>query len=155
MHTAGDRFEIGDVEGVRIQVSVPAHHVEGVVIENVAVDLAARLDAHFEVAPLVVGFEFARHADVALAVRAVFEQLAVLVAVTPGRLKIVRRLEDQHAMVCAPEFHPPCCADGDIEIIARPEVQFPELAVQRALPFVNEVQFRHTPQWRCPASPHA
>jgi hypothetical protein len=68
--TPGDRLEISDVEDPRIEIAVPADHVEGMVVEHVTGEPVADLDAHLELAPLGVGLQLLRGADIALTVGA-------------------------------------------------------------------------------------
>ena len=83
---AGDRLEVVDGERPRIEVAVPADHVEGVVVDDVG--LVAVADAHLdrELALVAVRVQRRRRMDVAVVVRRPLEQLAVLVAVAPRDL---------------------------------------------------------------------
>ena len=97
----GDRLEVGDVEGVRPEVAVPADDVERVVRVVVGRQPAAHLDVDPEVAFVRPGGDLVGQPDVALRVRGVLEQLAVVVAVALRRLDLGRALEVEHPLVAA------------------------------------------------------
>src|SRR5690349_20047070 len=94
VNAADDRLEVVDVEDPRVEVAVPSHDVERMVIENELVERVVLLDEDAEVAPLVVRLELDGPADVALAVRRTFEQLAELVAIPLGPPNVAAALED-------------------------------------------------------------
>ena len=93
-----DRLEVVDRERPRVDVAVPAHDVERVVVEDVG--LVAVADAHLdlELAALAVRLQLGRRVDVAVVVGRVLEQLPVLVAVAPRDLDQPGRLEDEVAL---------------------------------------------------------
>jgi hypothetical protein len=72
----GDRFEVVNGYCVWIHVSVPTHHVKRMIPINVSVKISMLLDAHFELTLLISGLELGRGSDIALTIRAVFEELA-------------------------------------------------------------------------------
>ena len=73
MDPTGDRLEVVGVEGVRIDVAVPADDVERVVVERVVLVPVANADGQLEVAAVGVGVELGRRMEVALRVRRVLE----------------------------------------------------------------------------------
>ena len=60
MHTACDRLEVLDVEGVGPQMTVPADDVERMMVEEIASDSVPRFDAYFELTLFIVGDEIIR-----------------------------------------------------------------------------------------------
>jgi len=95
----GDRLEVRDVEPERPQVAVPADEVERVLPVVIGGDPVGGSDVDDEVALLVAGSDLVRRVQVALGVRGVLEQLAVVVAVALRRLDLRRRLEEQHPLL--------------------------------------------------------
>src|SRR4030095_11007240 len=81
MNATDDGLEIVDAEDPRIEVAIPAHDVERVVIENQLVQRVVLLDEDPEVTLLVVGLEVDRTSNVTLAVRRSLEELTELVAI--------------------------------------------------------------------------
>src|SRR5262249_46317856 len=68
MNAPGNRLEILDIEGPRVQIAIPADRVKRVVIENMQGVAVARAYQHRELARFVVAGQLERYADVALAV---------------------------------------------------------------------------------------
>ena len=80
-----------------------------------------------------------RGVQVALRVRGVLEQLAVVVAIALGRLDLRRRLEVQQPLLGAlVRVQSPGRADGQDEVVARPVAQRPEDRVAHAGALVDE-----------------
>jgi hypothetical protein len=79
----------------RPEVAVPADHVERVMLEVVGRDPIRRADVDHELASLVVRRHVVRGLEVALRVRRVLEELAVVVPIALRRLDLGRRLEVQ------------------------------------------------------------
>src|SRR3954464_6839996 len=77
--SAYDRLEVHDVEGPWVEISIPAYHIEGVVIENDLIQSIVLLDQDPEIAALVMGAELSGATDVALAVGSAFDQLPELI----------------------------------------------------------------------------
>jgi hypothetical protein len=98
---AGDRLEVGDVEPERPEVAVPADKVERVVAVVVGGDPVARPDLDDELAVLVARLDRVRGVEVALGVRGVLEELAVVVPVALRRLDLRRRLEIEDPLLRA------------------------------------------------------
>ena len=80
----GDRLEVVDAEDPGIQITIPANHVERVVVQDVPGEAVAHFHPHLEFAPLGVRLQLLRRANVALAVRGVLEKLPVLIPVAGG-----------------------------------------------------------------------
>ena len=89
----GARLEVHRVERVGIDVAVPAHDVEGMAVEDVALIAVAHAQRELELAVGLDRLELGRAVEVALGVRRVLEQLAVAVAVAVGRLDLAGRVE--------------------------------------------------------------
>jgi hypothetical protein len=81
VQAAGDRLEVVDTEGPWIEVAIPTDDIEGVVVEEMAGDAVAHLDAHFELAALGEGLQLFWGTEIAFAVRGMLEQLTIAVAV--------------------------------------------------------------------------
>ena len=94
MDPTRDRLEVADVERPGVDVAVPADDVERVVVEDVG--LEAVLDPQLDDVVAAVGVrpKLDRRVQVAVVVRGVLEQLAVLVAVAARDLDQARRRED-------------------------------------------------------------
>ncbi len=92
----GDRLEVVDGEGVRVQAAVPADHVERVVEVGVAGQSGAVADQHVHLA-LGDQQRFGGGAQVALAVRRVLEELPVVGQVATRRADVPLGLGDQGA----------------------------------------------------------
>ena len=67
--------EVVNVERVRVVAPVPADHIQRVIVVDVRVHLIAGLDAHLELAHLVIRQRQLRQVQVTLAIRRVFEEL--------------------------------------------------------------------------------
>ena len=98
VHPAGDRLEVADVEPERPEVAIPADDVERVMAVVVGGDPVGRADMDDEIAFVGPRRDVLGIVQVALRVRGVFEQLAVVVAVALRRLDLGRRLEVQDAL---------------------------------------------------------
>src|SRR5680860_1403019 len=133
----GDRLEVLDVEGVRVQAAVPADHVERVGrIGHPSADDAARtaapmLDEHLDVGAFyeerIVG-----SVEVAFAVRRVLEKLTESGQVPLGRGDVRARLDDVEVSV--PVGNPAVRRrPRDHHVVARSEWQFTEDRLDRAL----------------------
>jgi hypothetical protein len=70
---ADDRFEVVDVEDPRVEIAVPSHHVEWVVIEGDLVDAVVLLDENREVALLIMGVQLGWPPNVTLGIRSTLE----------------------------------------------------------------------------------
>ena len=129
-----DRLEVVDVEGPRIEVSVPAHHVEGVVVEDDLVEAVVLLHQNRKVSPLVVDSEQARPADVALAVGRALDELAELVAVPLGPADVPAALEDQQLGRLCREVESPPVHDAPVndEVVTLAVGQVAEHRLERA-----------------------
>ena len=99
MDAARDRLEVVDGERPRIEVTVPADHVEGVVVEDVVLIPAAHPHLDEKLATLPSRVEIGRRMDVAVVVRGALEDLPVLIAIAPRDLDEPRRLEDEVALL--------------------------------------------------------
>jgi hypothetical protein len=86
----GDRLEVVNRERPRIDVAVPADDVERVVVDDVRLVAAAHADANVELAALAMRVQLGRRMDVAVVVRRVLEQLAVVVSVAARNLDQAR-----------------------------------------------------------------
>src|SRR4051795_1664425 len=114
VHPAHDGLEIHDVEGPGIEIAVPSHHVEGMVIEDDLIESVVLLDQDREVALLVVGPEPGRAADVPLAVGRPFDELTELVAVALGPAHVSPALHHQELGGLALEIEPPAEEDAGV-----------------------------------------
>src|SRR6266513_517775 len=99
MDATRDRFEVVHGERPRIEVAVPPHDVEGVVVEEVRLVAAAHADLDRELALLTMRVQLSRRVDVAVVVRRAFEHLAILVAVALRDLDQPGSLEDEVALL--------------------------------------------------------
>ena len=138
---SGDRLEIADVEDVGVQVAVPAHHVERMVVVVIARELTSGLDVDAEVARLRVRRLVGRDADVAMVIRRMLHELAVLVAVAARRFDLTGRLQPQHPLVGpGGRVQAPRRADGDDEVVARLVVEGPEDRLESPLAVMDVEQ---------------
>src|SRR5688572_1463627 len=97
MEAADARLKIVDVEDPRVVVTIPSGDIERMVIDDEFADAVLFLDHHPKLALLVPGIQAFRPADVALAERSVFHQLAMLVPVPFGGADVTRTLDHQNA----------------------------------------------------------
>jgi hypothetical protein len=89
-----DRFEVGDVERVRVQAAVPADHVEGMMCVGKPGQAVAVAHQHGNV--LTLGEQGpVRAAQIALGVRGVLQELSVLRQVAPRWPDVPACLDDQ------------------------------------------------------------
>jgi hypothetical protein len=134
----GGRLEVHRVERVWVDVAVPAHDVERVAVEDVALVTVAHAQRELVLAVGLDGLELGRAVEVALGVRGVLEQLAVAVAVAVGRLDLAGRVEADpellDVVVQAPAVRGPA-RDDDVVLLA--EGHRPEHRVQDAAAAVD------------------
>ena len=135
---AGDRLEVVDVEGEWPQVAVPPDQVERVVGVVIGSHPPASLDLDHEISGLEVGRHLLGRADVALAVRGVLEQLAVLVAVAPRRLDLRRALQPEHPLRVAIRDEAIGRPDGDHQVVPRAVGDRAEDRLESPAPLVDE-----------------
>src|SRR5262245_15959061 len=137
VHAPRDRLEVVDVERVRVDVAVPSHDVERVVVERVP--LVAIAHAHDQLAVLAVAVrdELRRRVDVAMRVRRALEQLPVAVAVPVRRLDLARRVERQIELVALRE-EPVDRPARDDDVVALPVRQRAEGGLELARALVDE-----------------
>ena len=90
-----DRLEITDVECPRIEVAIPSHHVERVVIEHDLVDAVVLFHENREVSHLVDWLRETWAPDVALGVRRAFDQLSEFIPISLWPAHVSPALEDQ------------------------------------------------------------
>ena len=137
MDAPGDRLEVVDRERPRVDVAVPADDVERVVVDHVG--LVAVADAHLddELAALAVRAQLRRRVDVAVVVRRVLHQLAVLVAVALRDRDQPGRLEHEVALLAlrAEAVRRPA---RDDDVVARRVRQVAEDRLERARALVHE-----------------
>ncbi len=86
MESAGNWLEVVDVEDPGIEITIPADHIERMVIQCMAADHVAHLHAHLEITPIGEGFQLHRNADIALCVGRVFQELANVIDISTRRL---------------------------------------------------------------------
>src|SRR5438874_3421145 len=98
MDATGDRLEIVHRERPRVEVAVPAHDVERVVVEHVGLVAAAHAHLHRELSLVAVRVQLRRRMDVAVVVRRALEHLPVLVAIALRDLDQPGRLEHEVAL---------------------------------------------------------
>src|SRR5687768_11467874 len=79
--SSGDGFKVLDIEYPRVEITVPADYVEGMVIQEVLAEPFAHLNAHFEFTALCVSLQVFRQANITFAVRRVLEHLAELISI--------------------------------------------------------------------------
>ena len=84
MHTPCYWFEVVDAEGEGITIAIPANDVEGMMAVVDAVDALFLFGFDEEVAFFVDGFEILGRTYVALAIRRMFEQLAIFAEIFFG-----------------------------------------------------------------------
>ena len=140
MDPPGDRLEVPDIESERPQVTIPSDNVQRMVRIDVARNLSSGLDAHLELALLVVGRQPLGRTDVALRVGGAFEKLAILIDIALGRLDMsAHTLDDEHALADVPvREKAPDDARWNDEIIARAVRERAELRLDRAGSLVHE-----------------
>ena len=146
---AHNRTEVINVESVRVVAAIPAHHIQRVVVIDVLVDAMSCFDAHFELSRFVERQREFGTAQVALAIRRVFEELA-------GLLRNVARWRADMRSVCGFNDHDSRAffafggvvedqsvdrAFGNDEVVAFPEGDRSELGVQRSFAKVNKDAF--------------
>ena len=137
----GDRLEVRDVEGERPQVAVPAHDVERVGGDVVGRVPSTRPDDDRPVALVRARLAELGDADVALRVRRMLQQLAVVVAVPLGRLDLGRALEVQHPLGDARVgVQPPGRPDRQHEVVAGVVGEVAEVRPQQARALVDVQQ---------------
>ena len=88
MDSSRDGFEVFDVEYPRIEITIPADDIEGMVIENMLAQPVPHFDADFKLTALGVCLQVFRQTDVAFAIGRVFEHLTELIPVTLWRLDL-------------------------------------------------------------------
>ncbi len=132
MHPADNGLEVLDVEGPGIEHAVPAHHIAGMMVEDVFVEPVVLLDHHPELAALVVGLELPRPTEVALAVGRPLHNLAVLVAIAPGGPHVAPALEDQQPVRLGVQLIAMQDAAVDDEVISLAVGQLAELGLEGA-----------------------
>src|SRR4249919_850391 len=98
MDASRDWLEVMHGECPGIEVAVPADDVERVVVDDIRLVAAAHAHLHRELALLAHSAQLRRGMDVAVVVRRAFDELSVLVAVTPRNLDQAGRLEDEIAL---------------------------------------------------------
>ena len=133
----GDRLEVVDRERPRIDVAVPADDVERVVVDHVGLVAAAHAHLDLELALVAVRVQLGRRMDVAVVVRRVLHQLAVLVAVALRDRDQPRRLEDEVALL-ALRAEAVRRAARDDDVVARLVRQVAEDRLERARALVHE-----------------
>src|SRR2546423_15123037 len=90
-----DGLEVVDVESPRIEVAVPSHDVQRMVVEHDLVDAVVLLHENRKISHLVYGLDVCRPADVALRIRGAFDQLSEFVAIPLRPPHVPPALEDQ------------------------------------------------------------
>src|SRR5687767_2372306 len=99
MHAADDGLEVVDVERPWIEVSIPSHDIDRMVVERDLVQAVVLLHDERVVAFLVDGLDVRRTANVALGVRRAFLELPELVAIALGPADVSATLEDEKLVI--------------------------------------------------------
>ena len=138
VHPAGDRFKIVDAEGEGITASVPSHDIKGMmgVMQSIAHPFLFCMNE--EIASRIDGGQSMWWTDIPLAVRRMFQQLAVFAVVSFRISDRTEGFDDEQSIVCPGEFNPVDGAAGNDQIIAIAEGQLPIHRMQDAGAFVDE-----------------
>src|SRR5688500_769905 len=133
--TADDRLEIHDVECPRVEVSVPADHVERMMVEHQLIDAIVLFYKQREVSLLVMRLELKWTTNVSLGVGRPFDELPEFVAVTFRVAHVAAALHDEQLGLRSLEINavPVQNATMNDEIVAFSELQIAENALQHAL----------------------
>src|ERR671924_263799 len=134
------RLEIVDVEGVGVDVAVPADHVQGVIVEPVVLEAAAHPDDQLEVPRLAMGLEVLGRMQVAMRERRRLEQLPVAVPVAIRGLELARRVEDEHQLSLVLEAEPVGGPPRDDDVVVLAVGQGAEHRLQLTGALVHEDQ---------------
>src|SRR5688572_18995261 len=123
MNPAHDRLEVVDVERPRVEVSIPADHVQWMVVEHDLVDTVVLLYQDGKITHLVDCLDMGWTADVALRVRRALYQLPEFIPITLRPAYMSAALEDEHLRRSAAEIEPIAVQDSavDDEIVALAE----------------------------------
>src|SRR5215213_2052650 len=97
MHSTDNGLEIANVECPRIEVSVPSHDVERMVVEHKLVDALVLLHIKRKIAHLVTGLEQNGPPYVTLRIRRAFDKLAEIILV-PRRIPDVAPTLEYHQL---------------------------------------------------------
>ena len=133
VNSSRDRLEIVDGKRVRVQASVPADHIERVVLVHEPGGAGPGLDQYVDVLALdlegLVGSVL-----VALAVRRALQELAIARQVATGRPDVSRRLHDErpHRLLCITDHPAVDRGRWNDHVVTRGERHGPERALQRA-----------------------
>src|SRR5687767_11391168 len=88
MDSARDRLKVFDVKYPRIEITIPANDIKGMVIQNVLTQPIPHFDVHFKLATLCVGLQVFRQPNVALRIRRMFEHLTKFIPITLWRFDL-------------------------------------------------------------------
>ena len=88
MHRAGDRFEVLGIERERIQITIPAQHIERMMRQRHASEARAVFHQNIDILLLVDGDDLGRPVKIALGIRRAHFDLTVVI-------KIARRNSDR------------------------------------------------------------
>src|ERR1700730_12539166 len=94
VYTPHDRLEIVDVERPGIEVSVPTHDVERMMVQHDLVDPVVLFHQNRKVSHLIDRLDERRAPDVALGVRSALDQLSEFIAIPLGPPHVSPALED-------------------------------------------------------------
>src|SRR5215208_4922241 len=132
-----DRLEVLDVEDPWVQISIPAHNVEGMVIQDLLCQPVAYFDPYFEFASLGVGLEFFRQPYIALGIRRVFKHLSEFISIAFGRLDLGGVFNGKEARFAVIQVYLPGGTKGDHNVITFAELQVAELRLQCSAAFMD------------------
>src|SRR6185503_16879412 len=137
MDAPRDGFIVFNVEDPRVKIAIPAHYVEGMIIQDVFTQSVTDLDARFELAALGMRFQIFRWTDVAFAVGRMLEHLAELIAISLGRLDLRWILNREEPRFVAVDVHLPGRAKGNDDVIALAELEVSKLGFHHSAAFMN------------------
>ena len=143
VNSAHDRLEVVDVERPRVEVAIPAHDIERMVIEHDLVDPIVLLHEDRKISHLVDWIRERRPPDIALRVRRTFDELTELIAVSLGPAHVPSALKDHELWLLGVQVEAIAVEDAamDDEVIAFPERELTVRSLENSftLADVNEL----------------
>jgi hypothetical protein len=133
MHPTGDRLKVGDIKGIREEISIPPYHIQGVEIVDIGHILPVDLNPNLELSTLAMDRQLGRRSKISLAVRRVLEKLAKLIPIASGGLnRSSKRLDYQEALLTRFRHRSPGSAPWNNQIITGRIWQQPKGSLQDA-----------------------
>src|SRR5207248_8954126 len=142
MNRAGDRFEILGVERKRINVSIPADDIEGMMRHRHAGPTGSIFDQNLDVPFLVDWVKLGRSVKVAFGIRRAHFYLTFAVQIAFRNADRPGRFENKIVFFFNLIRHQPVCdSPGNDDVILRAITLFAENRLERAATFEDENDF--------------